>query len=90
MRLIEHVNPMQPAAPVIVGASPALQELMSTAVKIAASDSKTLVTGESGVGKDVFARFIHANSARSAQRFVALNCASYSEALLESELFGHV
>jgi transcriptional regulator with PAS, ATPase and Fis domain len=90
MRLIEHVNPMQPAAPVIVGASPALQELMSTAVKIAASDSKTLVTGESGVGKDVFARFIHANSARSAQRFVALNCASFSEALLESELFGHV
>ena len=49
-----------------------------------------LITGESGVGKDVIARYVHVNSARAAQRFVALNCASVTETLLESELFGHV
>jgi DNA-binding NtrC family response regulator len=91
MRLVEQFNPTGPlAAPVIVGGSSMLKELMSAAAKIASSDAKTLITGESGVGKDVFARFIHASSSRAAQRYVALNCASFSETLLESELFGHV
>jgi transcriptional regulator with PAS, ATPase and Fis domain len=58
--------------------------------RLAAGDSKVLITGESGVGKDVLARYVHVNSARAAQRFVALNCASVAETLLESELFGHV
>jgi len=91
MRLVEQFNPGAPIpAPVIIGESPALKDLMSAATKIATSDAKTLITGESGVGKDVFARFIHANSTRATQRYVALNCASFSETLLESELFGHV
>ena len=91
MRVVEQFNPTAPLqAPVIVGASPALKELMSAASRIAASDAKTLITGESGVGKDVFARFIHTSSTRANQRYVALNCASFSETLLESELFGHV
>src|SRR5687768_6590912 len=91
MRVVEQFNPAAPlSAPVIVGASPALKELLSAATRMAASDAKTLITGESGVGKDVFARFIHTNSSRAAQRYVALNCASFSETLLESELFGHV
>jgi DNA-binding NtrC family response regulator len=91
MRLVEQMNSSAPIpAPVVIGASPALKELMSAATRMAASDAKTLITGESGVGKDVFARFIHANSSRAAQRYVALNCASFSETLLESELFGHV
>ena len=91
MRLVEQFNPTAPLpAPVIVGASPALKDLMGTATRIAASEAKTLITGESGVGKDVFARYIHANSSRANQRYVALNCASFSETLLESELFGHV
>jgi transcriptional regulator with PAS, ATPase and Fis domain len=91
MRLVEQFNPAAPlAAPVIVGQSPALKELMAAASKIATSDAKTLITGESGVGKDVFARYIHAHSSRAAQKYVALNCASFSETLLESELFGHV
>ena len=91
MRVVEQFNPAAPlAAPVIVGASPALKELLSAASRIAASDAKTLITGESGVGKDVFARFIHTSSTRANQRYVALNCASFSETLLESELFGHV
>jgi DNA-binding NtrC family response regulator len=90
MRVVEQMNTGPLAAPVIVGTSPALEELKAAAAKIAASDAKTLITGESGVGKDVFARFIHANSSRATQRYVALNCASFSETLLESELFGHV
>jgi transcriptional regulator with PAS, ATPase and Fis domain len=90
MRLVEQIPSTQLAAPNIVGSSPALKELMAAAAKIAASDAKTLITGESGVGKDVFARYIHVNSSRSNQRYVALNCASFSETLLESELFGHV
>jgi DNA-binding NtrC family response regulator len=91
MRLVESIaSNTQFVAPVIVGKSAALAELLTAAAKIAASDAKTLITGESGVGKDVFARFIHANSSRAGQRYVALNCASFSETLLESELFGHV
>ena len=72
------------------GSSPALQRALKVAERLAAGDSKVLITGESGVGKDVLARFVHVNSPRAAQRFVALNCASVAETLLESELFGHV
>ena len=77
-------------APTVVGSSPALQRALKIAERLAAGDSKVLITGESGVGKDVLARFVHVNSVRAAQRFVALNCASVAETLLESELFGHV
>src|SRR5262252_6219798 len=91
MRLVEQFNSGAAfTPPVIVGESQALKDLMTAAAKIATSDAKTLTTGESGVGKDVFARYIHANSSRAAQKYVALNCASFSETLLESELFGHV
>jgi transcriptional regulator with PAS, ATPase and Fis domain len=77
-------------APSIVGSSPALQHLLGAAARIAASQVKVLITGESGVGKDVLARFIHNQSRRNNERFVALNCAGVPETLLESELFGHV
>jgi transcriptional regulator with PAS, ATPase and Fis domain len=77
-------------APTVVGSSPALQRTLKVAERLATGDSKVLITGESGVGKDVLARFVHVNSPRAAQRFVALNCASVAETLLESELFGHV
>src|SRR5215510_10384431 len=78
------------AAPTVVGSSPALQRVLHIASRLAAGDSKVLITGESGVGKDIIARHVHLHSGRAAQRFVALNCASVSETLLESELFGHV
>jgi two-component system response regulator HydG len=69
--------------PVIVGTSPGLKRVIEIARRVAPGGAKVLITGESGVGKDVIARLIHANSNRTDQRFVALNCASFSEGLLE-------
>ncbi len=77
-------------APDVVGSSLAMQRVMRVAQRLAAGNSKVLITGESGVGKDVIARVVHVASSRARQRFVALNCASVTETLLESELFGHV
>ncbi|MEQ1757162.1 MAG: sigma-54 dependent transcriptional regulator [Vicinamibacterales bacterium] len=77
-------------APVLVGESQALQRVRLLAERVAGGEAKVLITGESGVGKDVIARYVHAKSKRAHQRYVALNCASFSETLLESELFGHV
>jgi len=74
----------------LVHSSVAMAELVHVARQAAASDAKVLVTGESGVGKDLIARFIHAHSSRATGPFVAVNCAGFTETLLESELFGHV
>ena len=76
--------------PTLIGNSPALERLRSAAARVAAGTAKVLITGESGVGKDLIARFIHTRSPRAGRPFVALNCAGVSESLLESELFGHV
>jgi transcriptional regulator with PAS, ATPase and Fis domain len=64
--------------------------LLSTATRAAACEGKVLITGESGVGKDLVARHIHSRSTRRSHPFVAVNCAGLTESLLESELFGHV
>ncbi len=69
--------------------SPAMIELVRMAQKIAAVDSTVLLTGESGVGKGMIARFIHRCSARSAKPFTVVNCGAIPENLLESELFGY-
>ena len=74
----------------LVVASRAMTELLAIAERAAKSPAKVLITGESGVGKDVLARFIHNQSARKVEAFVAVNCAGVTETLLESELFGHV
>jgi DNA-binding NtrC family response regulator len=74
----------------LVVASRTMTDLLSIAERAAKSPAKVLLTGESGVGKDVVARFIHEQSARKAGPFVAVNCAGVTETLLESELFGHV
>jgi DNA-binding NtrC family response regulator len=83
------LSPQRSAAPEIVGSSAALIRLMTMARRVAAGNAKVLITGESGVGKDVVARVIHASSSRAHCGYIALNCASFSDALLESELFGH-
>jgi len=76
--------------PVLLGDSPAMVWLRAAAARVASGHAKVLITGESGAGKDLVARFIHAKSSRATRPFVALNCAGVSETLLESELFGHV
>jgi transcriptional regulator with PAS, ATPase and Fis domain len=78
------------ADPVFIGSNPQLVKLLAIADRAASCDGKVLITGESGVGKDLIARRIHARSSRSRQSLVAVNCAGLTESLLESELFGHV
>jgi transcriptional regulator with PAS, ATPase and Fis domain len=73
----------------LVGASEALRDVEQEIECAARSDAKVLVTGESGVGKDIVARLIHQRSRRSGS-FVTINCAGVPDSLLESELFGHV
>jgi DNA-binding NtrC family response regulator len=77
-------------SPLLVGTSPLIEELRQEVVRVARSDAKVLITGESGVGKEVVARAIHAEGPRQNNDFVAVNCAGLPETLLESELFGHV
>jgi DNA-binding NtrC family response regulator len=73
----------------IVGSSPAMQKVFGLIGKCAPTSSTVLITGESGTGKELIARAIHFNSLRKEKTFVAVDCNSLSETLLESELFGH-
>lgn len=73
----------------IVAESPRMREVISVAKKVAPFDIPVLITGESGVGKEVIARFIHRMSRRREKSFIPVNCASIPENLLEAELFGY-
>ena len=72
-----------------VGESPRIQRLFDEAAALAKSDVNVLITGESGSGKEVLARFIHERSSRAARPFLAINCQAYALSLIESELFGY-
>ena len=74
----------------IIGSSRRIQELLDLIVNVAQSEAPALIHGESGVGKELVARALHAASKRSEAPFIKVNCASLNENLLESELFGHV
>jgi transcriptional regulator with GAF, ATPase, and Fis domain len=73
----------------IVGASPALQSVLTRVSKVATTDSTVLVTGETGTGKELIAHAIHKQSLRSSRAFVNVNCAAIPPSLIASELFGH-
>ncbi len=78
------------APPALIGQSPALRRLLDDIAVVGNSELTVLVTGETGVGKELVAQALHAASPRAARPLVSLNCAALPETLVESELFGHV
>ena len=74
----------------IVGNDPALDSMLRTAARVAASDAPVLILGENGTGKELVARAIHRNSRRASGPFVMVNLGGISRSLFESEMFGHV
>ncbi|MDR8390392.1 sigma-54 dependent transcriptional regulator [Aliifodinibius sp. S!AR15-10] len=78
-----------PQVPEIIGESDAISKIKQTIEKVAPTNSRVLITGENGTGKELVARWIHEKSKRSSSAFVDVNCAAIPTELLESELFGH-
>jgi len=74
----------------IIGSSPGMREVLKKLEKVAPTDISILIAGETGTGKELFARELHRKSARAKGPFVTINCGAIPENLLESELFGHV
>ena len=90
MNIVSSMRVENPPVSTMIGTSTAIIGIRSEVECAARSDAKVLLTGESGVGKDIAARVIHQQSARSHRPFVTINCVSVPDTLLESELFGHV
>ncbi len=87
-RLREEVARTKPTSE-LLGESPAMKKVHETIARVADTDATVLVTGESGTGKELVARALHERSKRAGRPFIAFNCASMPETLVESELFGH-
>ncbi len=88
-RVLEDGYAAPNVAPGLVGASPGFVKVMENVTRIARTDATTLVLGETGVGKEVVATLLHAQSPRSDAPFVVVDCAALHEELLQSEIFGH-
>lgn len=80
----------RPEEVALIGTSAAMVTLRQEVVSAARTQAKVIITGETGVGKEVVSRLVHYQGARRARRFVAVNCSGIPETLLQSELFGHV
>ncbi|MEM8768499.1 MAG: sigma-54 dependent transcriptional regulator [Pseudomonadota bacterium] len=87
-RVLAEAAELESALPVL-GASDAMQTLASTIAKVAPTDSPVLITGETGTGKELVARALHASSHRRLAPLISFNCATVPEDLIEGELFGH-
>src|SRR6187549_691943 len=74
----------------MIGESPAIKNVAEEVQYAARSDAKVLITGESGVGKEIVARQIHRQSRRATGPLITINCAGFPDSLLETEMFGHV
>ena len=88
--LRRELSNLSPALSDLVGRSQAMRNIVSLIQKVATADSTVLITGESGCGKEVVARAIHAQSTRKDKLFLPVNCSAIPDTLLESQLFGHV
>jgi two-component system response regulator HydG len=73
----------------LLGTAPAFRHAVELTAKVAATNASVFITGESGCGKELFARYVHTMSRRATESFVPVNCAALPESLLESEMFGH-
>jgi DNA-binding NtrC family response regulator len=89
-RLQQRAVQPRPDGPILIGESAPMRAVRDQIAKSARARSNVLITGESGTGKELVARELHTASARQGQAFVAVNCGAIPEALLESQLFGHV
>lgn len=85
----EGIRSQLPKVPEIIGKSKAIEKIKSNIEKVAPTNSRVLITGENGTGKELVARWIHEKSKRKSGPFVDVNCAAIPSELLESELFGH-
>lgn len=88
-KVLERQRVLTASSTNMIGQSEAFLDMLNLALRAAPTESSVLIQGASGTGKELIANFVHANSLRKDQPFLALNCSSLPESLLESELFGH-